>query len=145
MASHDISVGGSAKPHNFSACVERVPFSYSAVDNPATSGDDYKLLALPENAILLSLTIDLTAAEGAADTVDFGIAAGGTLASTDGGTGGASTISTGNIALNASLGNIVNWVKPIAIPASGGIWMHADAAITAAEFDGVAVVIYPEV
>ena len=125
MATQDLTTGGTAQPWNAHEAVSIVPFSYSAVDNPAASGDDLKVLALPEDALLIGLLITVTAGEGT-DTIDIGFAAAGTTVKNSW------TIATGDI----------DFVTPTRIPASGGVWIHADAALTTLELEGKAVVAY---
>jgi hypothetical protein len=125
MATQDLTVGGTAQPHNGHNPVSVIPFSYSAVDNPAASGDDLKLVALPEGALCLAVKINITTAEGT-DTGDFGFAAAGV------------TIDEA-VTLTAQT---LTFLTPTYIPASGGLWLHADAAFSTLVLDGHMLVAY---
>ena len=114
--------------------VTAVPFSYSAVDDPLAVSYEAKILGLPENAMLMAVSIMIDVPEGA-DTIDLYMDS-----------GAVTTITTGILTTTASVGDVqtvaqaaTKWV----VPASGGIWLRGSAALSTVELRGKAFVMYP--
>lgn len=128
MADHDISTGSTAQPYNMGVPISIVPFSYDAAVDGGVSGDNYKLAALPENSTVLGIVLTTVGGADGADTFDLGTASGGAQFYSSWTFGSASaTILNSTVAL---------------VPASGGIWLHADATFTVGTIVGKAIVAY---
>ena len=130
MATHDVTTGSSAQPWNAHEAVSIMTFSYDAAAHGGVSGDDYKVLDIPQGAVILTIEVNSVGGADVGDTVSMGTSAGGT-----------------NILNAETVGATVTatqltFTSNILMGAGEGLWIRPGATLTAATVTGKVVVAY---
>ena len=120
----------SAQPWNAHEAVSIITFSYDAAVDGGVSGTDYKLVDIPENAVLLSIKADYVGGADVGDTITMGTTAGGT-----------DLVNTTTLTATVTSTSLIN-TSNLLVGSGAGVWLRPGATFTAATVSGKAVVAY---